>query len=42
MAEENDDEFLDQLENADWYKKNSVLARGIRTMKEVAHFVRCI
>ena len=42
LAEENDDEFLDQLENCDWYKKRAALARGTRTLREVAHFVRCV
>ena len=39
---EPDDVFLDQLEHYDWYKKKSDLARGIRTLKEVAHYIRCI
>ena len=30
------------MEKKDWYKKEARLARGIRTLKEVAHFVRCI
>lgn len=34
--------FLDQLERFDWYKKKSELARGIRTLKEVAHYIRCV
>ena len=42
LAEEKDDEFLEQLEQWDWFKKNAALARGIRTLKEVAHFVRSI
>ena len=42
LPEERDDEFLHQLEQMDWFKKNSQLARGIRTLKEVAHFVRSI
>jgi len=42
LPEESDDAFLDQLEKWDWSKKEAPLARGIRTLKEVAHFVRCI
>ena len=39
---EKDDEFLDQIQFADFYNSNGQLRRGIRTLKEVAHFVRCI
>ena len=42
LPEEKDDEFLQQLEHWDWYKKKAQLARGVRTLKETAHFVRCI
>lgn len=42
LPEEKDDEFLENLEQWDWYKKNANLERGIRTLKEVAHFVRSI
>ena len=42
LPEEPNDVFLDQLEHYDWYKKKSDLARGIRTLKEVAHYIRCI
>lgn len=42
MPDEPNDVFLDQLERCDWYKKQSNLVRGTRTLREVAHFVRCI
>jgi len=42
LPEEKDDEFLEQLEKWDWFKKEAQLSRGIRTLREVAHFVRSI
>ena len=42
LPEEHDDEFLEQLEYWDWFKKKAKLDRGIRTLQEVAHFVRSI
>ena len=42
QAEEPSDVFLNQLESKDWDRKKSNLARGVRTLKEVAHYIRCI
>lgn len=43
VALEKDDEFLNQIQFADFYSTSGQqLRRGIRTLKEVAHFVRCI
>ena len=32
LPEEHDDEFLEQLEYWDWFKKKAKLDRGIRTL----------
>jgi hypothetical protein len=42
LPEDNEDSFIDRLKTRDYHYKNAKLQRGIRTLKEIAHFVRCI
>ena len=41
-AVDKDDGFITQFESNDFHDTKGQLKRGIRTLKEVAHFVRCI
>jgi|LakMenEpi03Oct11_1017367.scaffolds.fasta_scaffold28099_1 hypothetical protein len=39
--EEKDESFFNQVKEDDKTGKTAILKRGIRTLKEIAHFVRC-